>query len=751
MRLVALKAVKINNCRCFSGSHHLRNSNNELLSLLGQAPQPPPVQKSKRILILKPEQTKDKIISKFMTDQKDRRREDPKHERSYSQSVELPTQNIQNMILENEAGIVESVEQLKPKHGEPINSIAAKDLSLHLAKSFTKAQMLEYLDLKAVKKAPKSYTKAKLGEYIVKHIWKSKLDHGLHSTMLYREQMTLSNEELFYLTSQNGQLTLILKAAVASLKIDQSTNELFLGGTEYQISNAKVNLYSHFSAAHKEEIDLKSIQALYIEKFGKADFGRIGKANDVYFKHIAEQRYQLCSLKRQNIERVKRLIVWNLDYNLHQKNFLHLPPENELSQCQLLQRADPLSSNWIGRTKAHFELTYDNQRRVSSRLRNELKEFSSLDFENLDFKEDPYSAVRNTESIEDETFDILETLGFLKDDSEAGIHSNFSDQEHSLEHDTVQNSKLELLQPTRDGLYSQLSDFEYRQNLRGVSDNQLDSHIFTITLGRTSFTKEKAEHDLFVTPPQLADLSNSFSFDTNIQLVYDAALSQSVASEDIDPLQDPHQYSMQFKFVPTPSEAANGSLAEQMKYPPIEMWVALNERSVLDLETIQLVSVEGENNAFVCLPKQNSDLKLTCQITGQVLDQRSRRQEDEEANVLGSTADKFVHLSSQPGVREFLAQLTLDFSGKIKPSMAPRMKVLINGKEVDYTFVNLRHRKELTLSTDERIIVQLSTIDGGFLGGRRCEVRFIGDLTLGLSRESFDHLLDYGVKFLNSL
>lgn len=753
MRLAAPRALRIGNYRGFSISQHHRNSNNELLDLLGQNQHPQSTLKAKRILILKPDQTKDKVISKFISNQKDKKNKSSSHlRRNQSESYELPDQS--QVALTNNSGLVESVEQFKPKHHELLNSSVAKDLTDHLAKSFTKTQMLEYLDLKDSKKAPKSYTKAKLAKHILELVWELKVDDSMYSAMLRQELLSLSEEELSYLNSQSGQLTLILKAAVASLKINSSKRELTLSGTDYQISNAKVNLYSQFASAQKEEIDLRNIHDLYIKKFGEADFEKIGKANDVYFKHIVDHKYELCSLRRQNIERVKRLILWNLDFNLHTKTFLHLPPNNELDHCALLQRADPLSTDWITRTKAIFQLVSDRQSSGSSRLTNDLKNFSSIDFGNLDFKEDPLNVVRNPEPIEDETFDILETLGFLKDEPELAASSHTDERILLFQSEVVNNHEVptfKIGQSTKKLLYSELSDFSYREGLRGVCKEQLDNHLFTISLGRTTFSKRKVDNALCTPPPDKSTLLNNYSFDTNIPLVYDHALCQSIAPDGLNFLEDPHQYSMQFKFMPTPVDNAEGKeLNEQMKYPPIEMWVGLNGRSILDLETIQLVSVEGENNAFVCLPNQKSDLKVSCQITGQLLDPNILDRPDEES-ILGSTADKFAHLSSQPGVREFLSMLSLDFSGKTKPIFSPRMKVVFEGKMVDYTFINVRHRRELSLNAHDNIIVQLSTIDGGFLGGRKSEVRLIGNLNSGLSRESFDSLLDFSVDFVNTL
>lgn len=748
MEALAHNTLRRAQWRFFSGSGILHDTVNELLSLLDQ-PVPPKSKKSKRILILQPDQTKDKVITRFMSERKSRKRS--------SSYRNLDGSDIfSGAVFQNKdqpyPDIVEAIEQLRPKTANLL-PLETSSLGENIAKGFTKSQMLEYLQKKVDQQAPTSYTKRRLGEYIVSKVWNLQVGEYSPVTLL-KDRLPISKEERFYLLSQKGYIFQLLKSAVSSLDFNSDKSELIFCGTETQILNAKVNMNAHLASVHKEEVDFTALEQLYVEKFGCLAFMKIGKEHDVYFSRLLGHRYQLGSLERQNVERIKRMLVWYLDYNLHQKDTLHLPSEADLSACSLIQHADPLACSWDSRYKAQFRLVDERTTSsVSSRLRTELELFSQINLEHLDPLEDPWAASRVAETMEDNTFDLIEKLEILQKDM-LGKKTVRDDPIKEAYPPGETCSSFLIPQSHRDALYSELCDFSYRQKLYGMKETELDNYIFTVTLGKTTFSKEKGKKEIFAAPPSKETLSKEFHFDTNLPLLHDRALSRMNLTDSLDFQEDPYQYQMQFKFLPSPySPLDPNDLREQIKYPPIELWASLNEKSILELDSVKLVTVEGENNAHVCLPAHRSDLKISCQITGHILDPTSPPSPapQKDSNVLEAVADKFGHLWTQPGVQEFLRNLTLDFSGNIKPSIAPTMNVVIDGTEVEYTFISVRHRRELTLKTDEDMTVQLSVVDGGLMGGRRLEVRLIGDYAAGLSRENFDKLLDHSFDFIRSL
>lgn len=751
-------------------THSLTKKNNEkeLLSLFEVATATQPVasvkDRSKRILILSPDEVKDKIVTHLIKQKKEKKkallRIPPNESDDSLIASTLPYQEVNEST-----NVLDAVEYFKPSGSGPLNDTDISKLAQNLAKGFTKAQLIEYLQAKSSRLPPKSYTKVKIGEYIIREIWKSEAMKNSSFHHIMDEAISLSEQEVFYLISQSGQLLHTLKNSLSNLDFDSANGSLTLHGTERQIQNAKVIMSAQFASAYEEEADLSTIKRLYTEKFGHCEFEKIGAINDVFFKRILDEKYRICSLKANNVKRMNRLLTWYLNYNKHQKNTLHLPSSEELKYCSLVQNVDMSSSSWIDREKAQFRLLNEKcLPQVSARLKEEWESYNLIDLQNLDINEEPGRNVRTLEPVADETFELLERLGFLTEDltkegqttpaNEPILKENISELAEDIKIEPKSASQPLLLEAQRQELYDKLCDFGYRQHLLGVKNPNLESTIFTITLGRTLFERDAEADNLFNSPPSMDKLEEAFSFNTNVPLIYDQALSLSLIGGTPDFQNDPHQNLLQFKFLPSPLVSTD--MADtQMQYPPIELWANFTERSVVDIETLQLVTVEGENNAYVCLPSLQSDLKLTAQITGQVLEQELANEEtialSDATAVLNATADKFSRLQAQPGVADFLKKLKFNFKSNEKTTFAPYMKVLIDGQEVEYMFVSLRHRKELNLEIEDNRSVQLSIIDGGLLSGRRVEVRLIGDTAAGLGKENFDQLIDYASDLVKAL
>lgn len=664
--------------------------------------------------------------------------------------------------------VLESVETFKPE-----NAMSSNDSISKLLKCFTKGQLLEYV-LQRDPAAKRSWTKAKLAHHIVTNVWKFDSSASSFATqILSKASIPLSRQEMFFLLSQHGYLLRFAKSMVSAVDFDAEKQELVLLGTEYQIENARINLTARFERAYREEFDLTSIQHLYREKHGRFTFEELGKLIEVYFHHLNGNKYELSALNPNQVKRIKRLLVWHLDYNLHRRNFLHLPSLEQLALSTLLPYLNSYGMPWKSRSKCHFQLVDEmSVGEPSTSLKKELQKFSETNLATLDLDEDTSSA-----PVAKETFDLLESLGLLKDDlastdsngqSEvATMDAQFEGQNETEEQKiagketpatTVPAAPL-LSNAQKDAIYNELVDFSYRKSLNGVSQSEREDPIFTVTLGRVLFEGKK-EGGLLPKAPEKNTLSEAYDFNTNVPLAYDHILANAITnselgSEDVDP----HLYSLQFKFLPSPYGVEGEQLEEQLKYPPIEMWVQLNERSVPDLETLQIVTVEGENNSYVCLPAAKTDLKVSCQITGRILHDKVETAESAEeepdaeqiSSLLSATSAKYPRLTGQEGIQEFLTALRLDFSGRAPTSIAPYVEVVIDGKRVQYCFVSLSYRRELTIETEDDKTVQLTVVDGGLLGGKRMELRFVGDYTAGMDRANFDELLDYSTSFIKDL
>lgn len=774
----------------FSTAHVLCQKKTDFLPPL----HPPKDTSKRRILILSPEETKDKIISKFVDDlgRSVRRKSMPKH---ISQLVEG---NVYDKSWDSAKGSVEdNINHFKPK-GHLISSFQAHSLIESLVLSFKKDQLQAFVrqhDMPMPRK-----TKHQIAETIVKKIWKYKVTlrrRKFKKELLKREgqiireeTLSLSKFEIFLLLSQQGKLWKDVKSSLSEVQFAENKTQMVMRGSESQIENARILMSTHVDNCYREEVDLSSIKRLYEEKFGEFSVKDVGKFTEVYFTHLEGDKYELASLNPNQIKRIRRLFLWHLGYNLHKKELLQLPSAEDIADSAFLPYINDYSQSWKERGGPHYHLKSEYIPPASNSLKDELERFSEEKLSQLESQAlatgHDYSEV-NDRAMAKETYELLESIGLMEDDvvEKAEKPQQETPEQKATDKDaqtkdvsdtaaatTPVRKDLALSKQVRDAIYKELTDFLYRKSLKGVSNDQLEVPVFTVTLGTVLFGKNSpGEHvDLSVTVELLE--SRPRIFNTNVSLAFDHALSSTVTKQELGSLdEDPHVYSLQFKFTPSPfveeftDKSQRRSLEQQIQYPPVEMWVQLNAQSVPDLETLQVVTVEAENNSLVCCPHSASDLRVGCQITGRLLqDEAAEYKESEEAaesasaspsidldTLLLSPTSKYERFLGQPGIGEFLEKSELDFSGKKPTSIAPWIVLDVAGNKIRYDYVNTSYRRELTLETEGDVAVQLAVVDGGLLGGRRVETRFIGDYSAGVDRGNFEQLLDYTEEFLNKL
>lgn len=734
----------------------------------------------KRILILSPKETEDKTISRYVDNMSRsvRKKKMPKH------ILQLVEGNVYDKPWDEVQGPLEdNIDQFKPTE-YVISSFRAHSLIDTLALGFKKDQLLAYVKKHGMPMSKKN--KHQIADTIVRKIWKHKVplkNKKYRKELLKRENQILKEEylpvskfEIFMLLSQQGKLWKDIKSTLSSIKFTNDKTQLKMGGSDSQLENARILISTRIDNCYREEVDLSSIKKLYEEKFGTFSVKSVGKFTELYFTHLEGDKYELASLNPNQIKRVRRLFLWHLGYNLHRKEQLHLPSPDVMAECSLLPYTNDYSVSWKERGKPFFTLKSESIPSASEALKEDLERFSDESLSQMESRvlDSSYSfgAVSNSKMAK-ETYDLLQSIGLMEEDlGEKDTKNELTDSENeAAEISSISQTprespmrKLSLSNEERDLIYKELTDFLYRKSLNGVSESQLEDPVFTVTLGGVLFEKDVSDKRLGIESPSKESLdSRPHIFNTNVTLAFDHALSSTITKPEAGSLdEDPHVYSLQFKFVPSPyveefgDKTLQRSLEEQIKYPPVEMWVQLNSQSVPDLETLQVVTVEAENNSLICCPQAKSDMRVGCQITGRLLEDDAVKPAEEESTLnieamLQATTSKYARFSKQSGIVDFLEKSELDFSGRKPTSIAPWIVLDINGQKVRYDYVNTSYRQELTLETEDDMSVQLAVVDGGLLGGRRLEVRFIGDYTAGLDRGNFDKLLDYTVEFINKL
>lgn len=699
----------------------------------------------KPILILSPEQTEDKKYNKLLRKFNNKpRRKLHKPDMDFidenSRGEDSPPSNTPESLSV-------AIELFRPS-AKKVSQVKKTAILHKLSKAFRKSQMQTYIKWKNPDLTGyKGLNKEKLATFIIERVWSTDIKENsdvedFHIT----ESVSLTALEISLLLLSNGRILNHIQNAVSKIEFDIETYKLMLTGTAEQVENAKINLSQSLENVHKEEIDLSAVRELAMKLHGRFDVEEVGKYTDVCFEHLRDETFDLFALNKNQLKRTKRLVLWLLNYNLHYKEFLHLPKD---SSTRMLPFKHDESLAWKDRFKELYVL--ENQGgKPNQLLLDELEKFSdeslaSIDLENDDlFDEENSFAQKDSDGSLDKISDLLGLMGV-------------EDESVKLAPPVEQKtSQVEISEQQRDQIYKELTNFDYKSSLPGVSQENMDPKCFTVTLGNVLFEKPKEPHGVI---PQVALVEDHklVLFNSNITFAHDKLLAMQ-SDHESSTYKDPHDYRLQFKFTPSPFLQSSdfSNTADAMNYPPIEIWAKVKNNVTPDLDSLHLVSVEGENSSFVCLPQAKSDLKITCQSTGQLLANHDLDNEDSSSasEALLSTSGRYKQLEQQPGVMEFFQSSHLNFSGKRPISIAPTIDIMVNGEKVRYHYLNLFYRREIMFllprADGSDLMVDVCVVDGGSLGGKRTEIRFAGSQH-GTTRKDFDELLDQVLEFVNTL
>lgn len=755
--------------RSFSSSVFLRND--KILAvkeaLLNDGPKSSKPEKRKRILILSPEEFTDKKLSELVRDINKKPKK--KVSKPFFRFIEDDATRTESLKSITDGTVLKaSIEQFRPSE-LIIGKLKFSNVLKSLADSFTKSQLASYIHTTSpVIRGYSRATKTQLADVVIRKVWGMEVSLKVlkESDYYVTEAVPLSQLEMFLVLLQNGHILKHVKSSVVKMDFDPVGRKLLLTGTSEKVQTGKIILTLDLESVHREELDLASVKSLSIEKYGLFVLKDLVRNTEIYFNHLEDDRYELLALNRNQVKRTKRLLLWLLDYNLHAKELLFLP-EQPLDSCALVPFKDDDCMSWKDRSAELFVLKQTASEPPSARLLQELERFSDKSLAKIDFDYEETLAHAKSVSFSrqdlDDEWDVLEQLGISKEDLVPDSSAEITDKAEfpdNMEFDKVEfpdSNVFTLSQQQRDDIYEQLVDFEYRKNLHGVPAARVEEPVFTITLGKVLF-EGLSDHEVLPTAP--AEPGQPFKFTTHLPLVHDHVLSVPYTGLN-SRAEDPHRHSLQFKLSPSPfvdefqNAGVNTDLAKQMKYPNVEMWVQLNGSSVPDFETMNVATVEGDNSAFVCLPQARSDLKICCQVTGQVLSPEEPEADPQNASqnvldVLKQTTGKYTRFDSQPGLIEFVNKAKLDFSGNKDIYIPPYVDLDIDETKIRYNYINVSYRSELSFEADDTKAVQLNIVDGGSLGGRRIEVRFF-DYAGGVDRASFDSLLDHTLKFVSRL
>lgn len=379
-------------------------------------------------------------------------------------------------------------------------------------------------------------------------------------------------------------------------------------------------------------------------------------------------------------------------------------------------------------------------------LRKELGSFSNEDvdiseFPNIaklveDFEAaDSNASSGNIENLRKELNNLI-----LPDEGESNIVDNLT-QFESKEHDESQlldksnDSAVSkhLSTSEMDRLYEQVTDISYASKLEGVGKDSILSSAFTTQFGTLLMKQKQSENSTLFPIALPVTQDTQFVFAGTVPYMNDLVTSLPLIQANHE---RPFTETILIRLTPSKFQVKDGKTVvdnEYGNYPPVEIQCELDDSGVLQFNTLQVISLEAIKNVSVGLPGIGSDLKVSRMILGDLLN--------------GKEGDVTERLKIQPELTAFIENSQLKMSGSTPIHIQPTLTLNINGKSVNYQYLNFSKKSELNFDYNGRQI-NYSIINDGLLGGIRNEL-VIGDGEL--SREEFEELINDSIQLVNEI
>lgn len=282
-----------------------------------------------------------------------------------------------------------------------------------------------------------------------------------------------------------------------------------------------------------------------------------------------------------------------------------------------------------------------------------------------------------------------------------------------------------------------------------LEDGDADEHLDFLGLEDMK-PGENVDRDISITSSPDKYFANNQSPAQVIDKLFGSDKPVDIPEETVS---DNHTYYVQLKFLPSPffvdgtpslekpakdvgflqrEDGTQSPVATKRQFenlPSVEMWLVVDENEVASKDTATLVSVEKENTIYVPMPHMNSDIKFSSSKSQFLLD-REPVSEDSEA-----TLSSIINKRRLESVDNYLNHAVLNFSGAVKVS-APNILMLempvkddfgkVSSINVPYIYQTMAYRKQIDLKFENHIL-QLATIEGGVIGGRRIEANLVLD------------------------
>ncbi|KAI5956220.1 SLS1 [Candida jiufengensis] len=329
-----------------------------------------PYDKSKRIF-LKPGQIKNR--------KKKNNNNNPKSASILRQSTKQPPKvnlNIFSEIYENKLNnpknedddLFKHIASFKPFE-KTIGVKRFENLKKHLDDSFTKTQILKYLNnISTTTKFNKRTTKNDLMDKLILNFWKinkssdSKL--SINEIILNNRVFEISPQQRFLIDPKRSNF---LKNLITSLnlKVKYTNSKLIVSGLLSSLNYFEAELVQFKNNLKVEEIELPSFANIK-----ELNFEEISRNSSVFFTPLPKNKFQIFANSENDINVAKRLISWSIDKNPHIQTKIF--NEKELQNVQFIPFLNNEVWSWYDKQFQYYNIFRNKDLKPGLKTGNEI-------------------------------------------------------------------------------------------------------------------------------------------------------------------------------------------------------------------------------------------------------------------------------------------------------------------------------------------------------------------------------------------
>lgn len=567
---------------------------------------------------------------------------------------------------ENEEHVFNSINELKPP-SSMISYAEYKRLFETVMTSYKRANLIEYCKSHFKSdKLPTSKVKKYYVNMILKDIWCLKSTSKKNLTKIKTKVFNSDKKINFFLFNKNSKILNKIRSNYVDLA-PRGTDKFIAKGTESRLQWFEATFNYFLQGLSKEYIDFTEINK-FLQK--SVCFSKIQDQDNVYFEKVGENEYILNSSLNVKLQKVKRLIVWDMNYNSKEKNTIGEFSDNLTYYSYNNSKSVP----WIFRYDSWGRL---RQAQVSEKHlsdgENELKQsqFSDSDIDRL-----------------------FDTLNAKKKDSL--ISATFGE--------FLVNSNVKSYLNQENGID------------KFLNETKLIEKPFTFQTTLPNLKEQTIKNPLFYENKELSEVDNAVldnhTYLAQIRLVPNPYIRKSskISTTDMSNL---HKY-------PTIEMWMEIDQRNEIQYDTLSVLAVSEEYNhYLNLsdKSSDLKFSNTITDTIYKLPVDEKD---------------SSKQEDVGSfDWLEKKNDTVpLQFAEQPDIYRFLKESKLFFGSDKGVHISKEVTINIKDPEgnvvpINYIYVNSNYKRQLDFAYEDGYLLQFSNIQGGILGGERIEVSLI--------------------------